>query len=208
MKYLTVFVAMVFAAILIPEEQVQSTVEIVPSPTTTVQDFAPSLAAAEIALSPPSSVPMTMTERRQVIESLRARAAMPPDPPPTTTTTTTEAPTAPPPSLDASTADLKAYVRGQAELKGWTSQSEWEALDWLINRESTWRPTADNPRSTAFGLFQFLRQTASNYGQDHPSLNGVIPSIEDQTRAGLQYIADRYGSPSAAAAFHRSNGYY
>lgn len=72
------------------------------------------------------------------------------------------------------------------------SGPEWDALVDLIERESGWNPDAQNPTSSAGGLFQFLDSTRANYGitQDSP--------LQDQIRAGLQYIADRYQTPSRA----------
>lgn len=162
-------------------------------PQSAAPGLAPSIAAAILE---PAGANADIAGRAQVaraaLEELRER-----QPPP---------PTAP--SLDASVDELKAYVAAQAEqVYGWTG-NDWAELEWLVFRESSWNPRADNPFSTAFGLFQFLRSTADIYGQNHPSLNGVVPSVEEQTVHGLRYISDRYGTPSAAAAFHRRNSYY
>lgn len=111
------------------------------------------------------------------------------------------------PTFDASRDELKAYVAQQAAGFGWTGD-QITALEELVARESSWRPWADNPSSTAFGLFQFLRQTAIDYGMDHPDRNGVTPTVEAQVAAGLQYIDDRYGTPSDALWFHTRNNWY
>lgn len=70
---------------------------------------------------------------------------------------------------------------------GWTG-SEWNALYDLVNRESGWNPDADNPSSSAAGLFQKMT-----------NLHGPLePTLEGQISWGLNYIHDRYGTPSAA----------
>ena len=46
-------------------------------------------------------------------------------------------------------------ARAMAEGRGWTG-AQWDAIDWIVQRESSWNPNAQNPMSTAYGLFQFL----------------------------------------------------
>ena len=75
---------------------------------------------------------------------------------------------------------------------GWSGQ-EWDALYELVNNESGWNPHADNPTSSAAGLFQKMT-----------NLHGPLePTIEGQIMWGLNYIKDRYGSPSQALAHWR-----
>lgn len=45
-------------------------------------------------------------------------------------------------------------ARAVAATYGWGSGAEWEAIKWLVNKESSWNPRAANPRSSARGLFQ------------------------------------------------------
>jgi len=96
--------------------------------------------------------------------------------------------------------DLKGMVRQMAAQMGW-GEDQWPALEELVQRESSWSPTAQNPTSTAYGLFQFLDSTWANYGQKTSD-----PAA--QAQAGLSYIRDRYGSPSAALSFHDRKNYY
>jgi hypothetical protein len=95
---------------------------------------------------------------------------------------------------------IKGMVRQMAAEMGW-GDDQWGALEELVTRESSWNPTAQNPTSTAYGLFQFLDSTWANYGQKTSD-----PAA--QARAGLAYIRDRYGSPQAALSFHDKNNYY
>jgi hypothetical protein len=83
--------------------------------------------------------------------------------------------------------DLKALVEKYATKRGWTG-GEWNALSDLIQRESGWNAGVKNPNSSAWGLFQFLKSTAANYGIPWGTANP-----QQQTVAGLQYIADRHG---------------
>lgn len=88
--------------------------------------------------------------------------------------------------------DVQNLVQSMAAGQyGW-SGPEWDALYDLIKRESGWNPNAQNPTSTAAGLFQFLDSTRKNYGISKNS------PLQDQVKAGLQYIADRYKSPTGA----------
>ncbi|MEX1142325.1 MAG: phage tail tape measure protein [Thermoleophilaceae bacterium] len=82
----------------------------------------------------------------------------------------------------------------------------WDAGAWLelVMRESGGNPAAVNPSSGAFGLGQFLGSTRDAYAKfGATSTNGA-----DQIRAMAKYIADRYGNPTAALAFHGANNYY
>lgn len=65
----------------------------------------------------------------------------------------------------------------------------------LIRAESGWNPRAVNPSSGACGLHQFLPCRA-------------FGSLRVQGDAGYRYIRARYGSPAAAWAHHRRNGWY
>lgn len=74
------------------------------------------------------------------------------------------------------------------------------ALDKLIQKESSWNPNADNPTSTAAGLFQKLQ-----------SMHGPVEkSVYDQAMWGLNYIKNRpnYGNAIKALQFHLANNYY
>ncbi len=72
----------------------------------------------------------------------------------------------------------------------------------LINRESGFNNVAQNPTSTAYGIFQFLNGTWASYGIGKTSDPGL------QSVAGLRYIASRYGSPAGALAHENAYGWY
>lgn len=96
---------------------------------------------------------------------------------------------------------IKGMVRQMAAEMGF-GEDQWGALEELVQRESSWNPNAQNPTSTAFGLFQFLNSTWAGVGAQKTS----DPAA--QARAGLQYIRNRYGSPQAALSFHDRNNWY
>ena len=96
---------------------------------------------------------------------------------------------------------VKKYAKWYAnKAYGWKG-AQWNNIDWLVNRESSWNPRAQNPRSTAYGLFQFLNGTWGPYGRK-------TSNYKKQIQYGYRYIRDRYKSPSGARRFHQSHGWY
>ena len=96
-------------------------------------------------------------------------------------------------------AQAQAYARGAAAQRGWTG-NEWDALVWLWNKESGWDWSADNPWSDAYGIPQALPGSKMGPGwQD----DGAV-----QINWGLQYIAERYGSPTQAKAYWLKHNWY
>lgn len=77
----------------------------------------------------------------------------------------------------------KAYARAGF---GWTGR-QWVCLESLWTSESRFDSKADNPRSSAFGIAQLLKEEESE-----PAL---------QILKGLRYISHRYGSPCRALSF-------
>ncbi len=71
-----------------------------------------------------------------------------------------------------------------------------EAMARLCWRESRYNPLLQNPRSTAFGLWQFLDSTWRSYGIEKTS----DPLL--QTIAAIRYIKARYKTPRRALEFH------
>lgn len=93
-------------------------------------------------------------------------------------------------------------VREAFAAYGWDKEPYWSAVDFIVSNESSWNPTAVNPSSGAFGLFQFLGGTKDTYLPD----SNTNPGIQGQ--AGARYIRDRYGTPLAARDFWIANGWY
>jgi septal ring factor EnvC (AmiA/AmiB activator) len=75
---------------------------------------------------------------------------------------------------------------------------------WIILRESSGDPTADNPTSTAFGLGQLLLGNRVLYlGQSYATTD-----CGRQLWAFRSYVRDRYGTAAQAKAFWQANGWY
>ncbi|HVD13448.1 MAG TPA: hypothetical protein VNK73_03290 [Actinomycetota bacterium] len=88
---------------------------------------------------------------------------------------------------------------GRCNLAG-TSSAEL----WIIMKESSGYPTADNPTSTAFGLGQLLLGNRILYlGADYDTID-----CGKQLAAFRAYVRDRYGTAETAKAFWQANGWY
>ena len=97
---------------------------------------------------------------------------------------------------------IKEQVRNIASQHGWGDGEQWEALQWIIQKESSWNPTAQNKTSTAYGLFQWLDGTRKAYNCQKTA------DVAIQTQCGIKYIKARYGDPIEAKKFHQAKGWY
>jgi hypothetical protein len=102
--------------------------------------------------------------------------------------------------LELQSNPIKKFAYNQVRLR-W-DESHWESFDLLIQAESSWRPTAQNPKSTAFGLGQFLNSTWGIVGYT----KSEDPEI--QIMATIEYVSKRYGDPKDAWKFHLKNRWY
>lgn len=73
------------------------------------------------------------------------------------------------------------------------SWDDWTALLELWDRESGWNDQAQNPRSSAAGIPQAMRSVHKSTNTDE-----WMQSPEKQIDWGLDYIEQRYKTPSAA----------
>lgn len=89
-----------------------------------------------------------------------------------------------------------------AKKYGWGNGSEWGSLYQLVMSESGFNNVAQNPTSTAYGMFQFLDSTWAGYGGHKTS----DPNV--QAALGMKYIKARYGDPVHAWNFHRAHNWY
>lgn len=106
------------------------------------------------------------------------------------------------PGVPSSAAANEAIVRQVWANYGWDQGTEWDATVRLLMQESGFNNRAQNPTSTARGIFQFLDSTWAGYG---------IPKTDDptlQTIAGGRYIKSRYGDPLGAWAHERAFNWY
>lgn len=90
---------------------------------------------------------------------------------------------------------LAKKIGRQEVMARYNSVHEWKSLFTLWDRESRWDYTADNPRSSAFGIPQLLKMDEKT-------------PMPRQIELGLKYIEHRYDTPSKALAFHNRNGWY
>ena len=97
-----------------------------------------------------------------------------------------------------SLSDMKRLAKRIAKnqvMMTYKSKHEWKSLFALWDKESRWDYTADNPRSSAYGIPQLL------------NMDEATPMAR-QIELGLKYIQHRYGTPSRALAFHNRYGWY
>lgn len=109
----------------------------------------------------------------------------------------------------AETGGVKGIVSQVFASRGWGTGPQWTATDWIVQKESAWNPAAQNPVSTASGLFQHINATWNAYKRPGVTASRMRDaSVLEQGHAGMNYIAARYGTPTAAQAFWVANGHY
>jgi hypothetical protein len=98
--------------------------------------------------------------------------------------------------------DPRALARVLVADRGWGS-GQFACLNSLWNRESGWNSRAQNPSSGAYGIPQALpgskMGTVAGDWRTNPAT---------QITWGLNYIADRYGTPCGAWGHSQSSGWY
>jgi phage-related protein len=106
---------------------------------------------------------------------------------------------------------LKQQAFATANLMyGWNSAADQSAIDYIVSHESGWKPTAQNPTSSASGLWQMIDGTWASF---KPLEASTYRHMKDapagmQDKAGIRYLHDRYGSPTAAQSFWAAHHYY
>ena len=107
------------------------------------------------------------------------------------------------PVVTGTKADYQAYAYDLVLNKYLWSESDYQALVNLWERESNWNANAHNKTSGAHGIPQSLPASKmSSEGSDYYT-NGYT-----QIRWGLKYIKERYGSPSAAWQHFQNKNWY
>ena len=96
----------------------------------------------------------------------------------------------------------RSYAQEEATKYGWGA-SQFECLNKLWEKESNWRHTADNPKSSAYGIPQALPGSKmASEGSDWET------NPKTQIRWGLRYIESRYSNPcNAWQHFTKKNWY-
>lgn len=98
--------------------------------------------------------------------------------------------------------DPKGIARLMVSARGW-SDSDYQCLVSLWNRESGWNPSASNASSGAYGIPQALPGSKmASAGSDWRT------NPATQITWGLGYISGRYGTPCGALSHSNSTGWY
>lgn len=87
-------------------------------------------------------------------------------------------------------------------VKSMHSDIRYECYDKLIFKESSWNPDAKNPKSTAYGLGQFVDKTWDLVPQSKTS------DPYEQLDAMFVYVDERYGCPCKAWDFWLKKNWY
>jgi hypothetical protein len=82
------------------------------------------------------------------------------------------------------------------------SEKHYECYDKLIHKESSWNPDAKNPKSTAYGLGQFLDKTWNTVPQSKTS------DPYEQLDAMFIYVENRHGNACKAWNFFLKKNWY
>ena len=105
-------------------------------------------------------------------------------------------------SVSGSVAEYQAYAADMCNSYGW-SQTDFECLVSLWNRESGWNPNAYNANSGAYGIPQALPGSKmASAGSDYQT------NYQTQINWGLNYISSRYGNPQNAWNHLQRTGWY
>jgi len=98
--------------------------------------------------------------------------------------------------------DPRAYARLLVQQRGWAA-SQFSCLNLLWNRESGWNWRARNPSSGAYGIPQALPGSKMASVAPDWRTNPIT-----QIKWGLNYIAERYGTPCGAWGHSQAFGWY
>jgi len=93
-------------------------------------------------------------------------------------------------------------TRDTPDTSGVYAYTDATMLAYIKHKESSGNPNAQNPTSSAYGLYGFLNSTWSTVGCVKTS------DPVEQERCALLYIEQRYGSIAEAYNFHLRNNYY
>jgi phage-related protein len=107
-------------------------------------------------------------------------------------------------------AGLKGEAASIADsLYGWNSAADAAATNYIVTNESGWNPKAQNPTSTASGLWQHIHATwLANRPSYSTAANMKDAPSSDQDKAGFKYVHDKYKTLPAAQAYWAAHHYY
>ena len=105
-------------------------------------------------------------------------------------------------NVKATQQEMLDYTYTEVIRMGWT-KNEYEIVVKLVSHESSWKPNNVNKKSGACGLFQ--AKPCSKVFKDFPDYN---TNYKSQVKWGLNYIKDRYGTPTKAWNFWKEHKWY
>ena len=85
--------------------------------------------------------------------------------------------------------------------EAWRTGQPWTDTDWIVNKESSWKPDARNGKY--FGLIQAGAEVYQAAGK-----SPTTTDPKEQAEVYDKYVGDRYGDPEAARAHHEANNWY
>ncbi|MDN3028204.1 transglycosylase SLT domain-containing protein [Streptomyces sp. S.PB5] len=91
----------------------------------------------------------------------------------------------------------------QAMARQMVASDQWTCFSNIVDHESSWKYTATNPSSGAYGLFQALPGSKMSSVDDDWRTNPAT-----QIKWGINYMESRYGSPCGAWDFWQANRWY
>ncbi len=105
-------------------------------------------------------------------------------------------------AISGSVAEYQSYAAQVCNSYGW-SETDFECLVKLWNKESGWNPNAYNASSGAYGIPQALPGSKmASAGSDYQT------NYQTQINWGLNYIKARYGTPQNAWHHSQTVGWY
>ncbi|GAA2266551.1 MULTISPECIES: aggregation-promoting factor C-terminal-like domain-containing protein [Kitasatospora] len=106
-------------------------------------------------------------------------------------------------ALGAGFAPAASAATPQQIAKQMVPANQWASFNQIISHESSWKVTATNPSSGAYGLAQALPgYKMASAGADWRT------NPRTQIKWALNYMNTRYGSPNAAWAFWQTHHWY
>jgi hypothetical protein len=103
---------------------------------------------------------------------------------------------APQPAIPAPIAPtLLAQIDGKELARELLTPKHYQCFTKLIGKESAWKNTAQNPKSSAKGVGQLLDGTYKNLGMKHSQVEAA------QVVAALAYIGRKYGASGPCGAW-------
>jgi hypothetical protein len=116
-------------------------------------------------------------------------------------------------TLETGTGRVRDDVLAVANRYGWGTGAQWAGIDYIISHESNWNPKAQNPSSSASGLFQEIDSTwaATRPASAAAFAHAKDASNADQAQAGLRYISGgsrNFHDPVSAQQYWASHHYY